>query len=231
MSDQGLSAENSPGVVGPEAGTGTAEQQGQPEIDWQKRYTDTQAEYSRGQQELADFRHKQELYDLLVSTDDPDTRRTVAEQLGYVLEEENAPESEFDPENPFAQYDERIERLEATLTQRDQREREDAYAEQVRQACDERLDALGIDKDDQDWVLAYAINALPVGQDGLPDIAQAHAVFNAREDARQKRWAQTKRQAPRISPNGQTATEVPNLDNRQERVDWMAQRWAEGQQA
>lgn len=228
MSDQGLSSENTPVVAGPE---GASEQHSEAEVDWQKRYTDLQSEYTRTSQENADHKRERELYDVLVSTDDVDTRRKVAEQLGYVLEQEDAAEPEFDPENPFAAYDERIERLEATLSQRDQREREDAYAEQIRKVCDERLDELGIDQDDQDWVLAYAINALPVGADGLPDIAQAHAVFNAREDARQKRWAQTKRSAPRISPNGQAATEVPNLDNRQQRVDWMAQRWQEGQQA
>lgn len=226
MSDQGLSDENTPAVAGPE---GAAGQQTEAEVDWQKRYTDLQSEYTRTTQEIADHRRERELYDMLVSTDDADTRRRVAEQLGYTLEAETP--DEFDPDNPFSAYEDRIGKLEAALSSRDQREAEDAYAQQVRLVCDERLDSLGIDKDDQDWVLAYAINALPVGNDGMPDIAQAHAVFNAREDARQKRWATTKRQAPRISPNGQTATEVPNLDDRQQRVDWMTQRWQDGQQS
>jgi hypothetical protein len=46
-------------------------------------------------------------------------------------------------------------------------------------------------------------------------------VFVERETARQKAWAQTKKGAPHISPVGQQATEVPNLDNDQERRDWM----------
>jgi hypothetical protein len=227
MSDQGLSAENSPGVVGPEAGTGTAEQQGQPEVDWQKRYIDTQAEYSRGQQELAELRRQQELYDLMISTDDPDTRRQVAERLGYQLEEEPEPEPEYD--DPFEKYNERLGRIEQSLTQREQTEQDEAYAAEVRSAVDARLDTLGLDKDDQDWVLAYAINALPVTQEGLPDIEQAHSVFVARETERQRQWAKGKRSAPHIAPNGQAATEVPNLDKRQDRVDWMLRRMQENE--
>ena len=91
---------------------------------------------------------------------------------------------------------------------------------------DERLDQLGLDKDDQDWVLAYAINALPITDEGLPDIDQAHQVFAERETARQRAWAQGKR-APHIAPHGQAATEVPDLDDRQQRVDWMTRRLQE----
>lgn len=221
MSDQ--SPVTGDDVAGPTGAAGTAEQHAQAEVDWQKRYNDLQPEYTRTTQELADLRHRQELYDLLVSTDDADTRRQVADALGYQLEEEPAEPQEF--EDPLAAYDERIGRLEESLTQREQDEQDAAYASQVRAVVDERLDQLGLDKGDQDWVLAYAINALPVTAEGLPDIEQAHQVFAERETARQRKWAQGKR-APHISPHGQAATEVPNLDNRQERVDWMTQRYA-----
>lgn len=217
MSDQGLSPENTPAVAGP---TGPAAEPTPEPTDWQKRYTDLQAEYTRSQQTNAEMARERELYELLVSTEDADTRRQIAEQLGYVLEEE---EPEVNIDDPFAPYDERIGRLEAALTQRERTEAESQYANEVRQACDDRLDALGIPKDDQDWVLAYAINALPATQEGLPDIDQAFQVFAARETERQKAWARTKK-APHFAPNGQAATEVPNLDNRAERVAWMTQR-------
>jgi hypothetical protein len=176
---------------------------------------------------LAELRRQQELYDLLVSTEDTDTRRQVAERLGYVLEEEE-PSEEF--ENPLEAYEERLGRLEQTLSKKDEDAANAEYASQVRAYCDQQLNTLGLEKDDQDWVLAYAINALPVTDDGLPDIAQAHRVFADRETARQREWAKGKR-APHIAPNGQAATEVPNLDNRQDRVDWMVRRLQEGQQA
>lgn len=228
MGDQGLSEENTPAVAGP-GGTGEAEQVAQPEVPWQQRYTDLQAEYTRSQQENAEMRRQQELYDLLVSTEDADTRRQVAERLGYQLEEE-AQAAVPDPDNPLAVYDERIARLEQQATARQQAELEATHAADVRTRVDAQLEKLGIDRDDQDWVLAYAINALPPTQDGLPDVEQANQVFQAREDARQKAWAGTKR-APHISPNGQAATEVPNLDDRNERWAYMARRMNEGEPA
>jgi hypothetical protein len=228
MSD--LSPEVGADVAGPESGTGTAEQDHEAAVDWQKRYADLQPEYTRATQELAELRRQQELYDLLVSTDDADTRRQVAERLGYTFEEE--PEEanpDIDPEDPFAVYDERLGRIEQSLTQRQQEEQDATYAAEVRRKVDARLDQLGLDKDDQDWVLAFAINALPVTAEGLPDIEQAHQAFIARETERQRRWAAGKKTAPHLSPHGQAATEVPNLDNRQERQDWMVRRLQENE--
>lgn len=218
-----------PAVAGPEGTPGTAEQAAQAEVDWEKRYNDLQPEYTRATQENADLRRQQELYDLMVSTEDADTRQQIAQQLGYVLDDDAStpPDDEADP---FAAYDDRLARIEQSLTAREQAEANAEQAAEVRVAVDERLDQLGIDKDDQDWVLAYAINALPATPDGLPDIEQAHGVFQAREDARQKRWAQTKR-APHIAPHGQAATEVPNLDNRQQRWEYMERRLNENEQA
>lgn len=226
MSEQGLSEpENSPAVAGPD-GTGQAEQEAtQAEVDWQKRYLDTQSEYSRGQQELAELRQQQELYDLLLSTDDPDTRREVAEALGYELEQDEEPEPDPDAD-PFARYDERLGRIEEALTYNQQQELEAEQGAEIRAVLDERLDQLGIDSEDQNWVLAYAINALPPTDEGLPDIEQAYGLFREREDARQKQWAQTKR-APHFAPHGQAATEVPNLDDRQQRWEYMARRLEE----
>jgi hypothetical protein len=226
MSD--LSPEVGADVAGPESGTGTAEQDHEAAVDWQKRYADLQPEYTRATQELAELRRQQDLYDLLVSTDDADTRRQIAEQLGYVLDEE-PDEPELDPEDPFAHYDERLGRIEQSLTQRQQEEQDATYAAEVRRKVDARLDQLGLDKDDQDWVLAFAINALPVTAEGLPDIEQAHQAFIARETERQRRWAAGKKTAPHLSPHGQAATEVPNLDNRQERQDWMVRRLQENE--
>jgi hypothetical protein len=228
MSD--LSPEVGADVAGPESGTGTAEQDHEAAVDWQKRYADLQPEYTRATQELAELRRQQELYDLLVSTDDADTRRQIAEQLGYVLDEE-PDEPELDPEDPFAHYDERLGRIEQSLTQRQQEEQDATYAAEVRRKVDARLDQLGLDKADQDWVLAYAINALPaLHRTELPAGARhrrAHQAFiAARDGASAKTWAGKTKTAPHLSPHGQAATEVPNLDNRQERrTGWSDAAW------
>jgi hypothetical protein len=225
MSEQDTPIEGQPAVAGPEGTPGAAEQ-AQAEIDWQNRYQHLQPEYTRVTQENAQLREQQQLYETLLSSEDPDTRREVAEALGYQLEQE---EPQYEPEDPVTQFDERLGRLEQSLSQREQEQADAAYAAHVREVVDQRLDQLQLDKDDQDWVLAYAINALPITDEGLPDIEQAHEVFQARETARQKAWASSKR-APHISAHGQPATEVPNLDNRQERIDYQVRRLQEMEQ-
>jgi hypothetical protein len=184
MSEQGFSeAENSPAVAGPEGPA--AEQVGEPDVDWQKRYLDTQAEYSRSQQENAEMRRQQELYDLLVSSEDADTRRQVAEQLGYALDEE---QPEFDEENPWSTYDSRLDRIEAALTQRQQDEQDtQQQVAVIRDHVEQRFDALGIDQGDQDWVLAYATNALPATPKACPTSSRpTSCTSSARTNARRR---------------------------------------------
>jgi hypothetical protein len=231
MSEQAGPAEGGttpPAVAGPEGTPGTAEQETtQQEIDWQNRYQHLQPEYTRSQQENAQLREQIEHAHALLSSEDPDTRRAAAEALGYEFQEE---QPDPDPnEDPLSHLDERLGRIEQSLSAREQEAQDDAYAEQVRGIVDERLSTLGIPEQDQDWVLAYAINALPITDEGLPDLGKAYEVFQARETERQRAWAKTKR-APHIAPHGQPATEVPNLDNRQERQEFMVRRMAENEQ-
>lgn len=225
MSDQGLSSENSPDVVGP-AGTGEAEQ-AEPEVNWQQRYVDTQDAYTRGQQELSELRRRDQLHQQLLS-DDSEAQRQAAEALGYRLdEEEEADPGEYD--DPFAAYDERIRHLEETQTQARDSAAQAEYFADLQAIVNQRLNELeGLSQEDQDWVLSFAVHALPATEDGLPDLDQAFQLFQERENARQRTWAQSKR-APRISPNGQTGTEVPNLDDRQQRQDWMTRRLQENE--
>lgn len=231
MSEQGGPDLGSPAVAGPEGASGTAEQIAQAEIDWQKRYADLQPEYTRTSQENAALRQRQELYDLLITSEDPDTRRQVAERLGYQLEEEQSGQA-YEEDEPWEVYDQRLANLERQQAEREQQEADAQRAREVRVVLDERLEQLpGLDREDQDWVLAYAINALPVAEDGFPDIGKAFEVFAERENARQRRWAQTKRGAPSVPSNGQAATEVPDLDKREDRVDWMVRRLQEQEQA
>ena len=130
----------------------------------------------------------------------------------------------------------RQERVEQQLAEQQQADREARETALIKAHTDERLASLdGLDQEDQDWVLAYAINALPaVREPGvpvpLPDIAGAFEAFEVRETERQKRWAQTKR-APYVTPGGQTATEVPDLDTHQGRVDYALRQLNAGEEA
>jgi len=229
MSDQaGPFTEDTPAVAGPEGTSGPAEQQAA-EVDWQKRYSDLQPEYTRTSQEAAQLREREQYYALALTSEDPDIRRQALEALGYELDEEVEQPAYDDPyDNLQAQY----QRLEQRVDQRDQEAQEAQQTALIRAVTDDRLAALGdLDEADQDWVLAYAINALPALHEPelpvpVPDIRGAYDVFRSREVERQKTWAKTKR-APYVSPGGQTATEVPNLDTHQGRMDFAAQKLME----
>jgi hypothetical protein len=227
MSEQAPPAgEDTPAVAGPEGSAPAEEIDWQARaLEWEDRYGNLQPEYTRTTQELREMQERQELYDLMVTSDDPDTQRQAAEALGYEFPEEE-PQEWDDPLEPL---NERLGRIEESLSDRQEREQNAENAVYVRQVFDEKLDEMGIDKEDQDWVLAYAINALPMTEDGWPDFDQAYEAFVARENARQKKWSQTKR-APHISPTGQPGTEVPDLDDPQQRRDFIVRRMMENEE-
>jgi hypothetical protein len=201
------------------------------EVDWQARaiaaedrYGNLQPEYTRASQEAAQLREAIEWHELLVTSEDPDIRRQAAEVLGYEFEEEPEPDpGQF--QDPLEPVNQRLEYLESLNEQAQEDQNEAEYASAVRGVLDERLAQLMPDAGEvaQNMVLAYAINALPVADDGLPDLNAAHEVWSQLQDDQQKSWVDSKR-AANFSPNGLTGTEVPNLDNDQERQDYMVRR-------
>lgn len=235
MADQQVPAteQETPAAAGPE-GSGAAEQA---EVDWQKRYSDLQPEYTRSTQLVREMEDRERWYQLALTSEDADTRRQAVEALGYSLEEEEEASSETaEYEDPYVALLARQERVEQQLAERNQADQEARENALIKAHTDERLAALeGLDSEDQDWVLAYAINALPAVRDPdvpvpLPDIAGAFEAFTNRETERQKRWAQTKR-APYVPPGGTTATEVPDLDTHQGRVDYALRQLNTGEEA
>jgi hypothetical protein len=215
--------QDTPAAAGPE-GTGAAEQA---EVDWQKRYSDLQPEYTRTSQEAAELRNWRQWAELAFTSEDADTRRQALEALGYQVEEpeEEPVDQAAEYEDPYEHLLTRQEQVEQRLAEREQAEQEARENALIKAYTDERLAQLdGLSEEDQDWVLAYAINAMPaVREPGvpvpLPDVKGAFEVFQSRETERQKQWAQTKR-APYVPPGGQTATEVPDLESHQGRVDY-----------
>jgi hypothetical protein len=234
MSEQTPAPEpDKPAVGGPEG----AATEG---VDWESRaraaeqsFSNLQPEYTRVTQEREQLREAIQWHELLLTSDDPELRAQAAEALGIVFDEEEPPAD--DDQDPLEPYDARLRSLEERDARREADQQELEHVRAVREVLDAQLEELmpgaqhpdpdiakGV-KFDQDQVLAYAINALPVGEDGLPPIALAHQLWSERNDARQQDWARSKR-APMFSPGGQTATEVPNLDNDQERQDYMTRR-------
>jgi hypothetical protein len=232
MSDQQApSHEDTPAVAGPAGDTGAQEQA---DVDWQKRYTDVQAEYTRSQQRNKEFEDQHRWYDLALTSEDEDTRRQAIEALGYELPDddeqyeqyENVEELDPAEYDPVSELHERQAALEQHIIEQDQEAQQESEAALIRAITDERLGQLeGLSEDDQDMVLAYALTHLdPVQEPGvpvpLPDIQQAYDAFVARETERQKQWAKTKR-APFVASGGQEATQVPDTSTHDGRVQAM----------
>ena len=234
MSDQAPAPrQDTSGAAGPAEDPGT---QGQPQDDWQKRYSDLQPEYTRTAQERAELANWKQWAELAFTSDDPDTRRQALQALGYELPEE---EEEFEPadyEDPVEAVRADVDNVRQRLDQQDEQARQSEEDALIRAITDERLGQLdGLDKDSQNWVLAYAINALPALHEPgvpvpLPDVQGAYQAFQAFENDRQKQWAKTKR-APFVPGGGQTATEVPNTDTHQGRVDAILRKMQDTDQA
>ena len=218
-------------VAGPDVAPGTAE--GQPEVNWEKRYQDLQPEYTRATQRLSEMERERELYQIAMTTDDPDTQRQALEALGYELPDEESPE-ELEPVEWEDPNDQRLSQVEQRLERMTAEQREQAQFEYLNSYVDEQVARLGLDQLDEDtrhWILHRAIN-MPVPQgpgsfvDELPDVEGAYKAFQDWETARQRQWAQTKR-SPYVPPGGQEATEAPDLSTHEGRVAHAMQKIAE----
>lgn len=164
-----------------------------------------------------------------LSSDDPRARAAAAEALGVELVED-----EYEPDDPYEAVQRKLADLEGKLTAREQQEQERQQREQLSAVVEQRLDKLGLSDEadpesgwsEKDWVLARAIQ-MP-DEDGLPNIAAAHAELKKLEAAVQRRreaeWKRSKN-APRGIQPGSTATQQKNVADmsREERVEYMAQ--------
>jgi hypothetical protein len=206
------------------AGPGTQDP-GASTIDWdspdnpyKKRFEDYRSEADR---KVTEFKTYQSYVNDL-SSDDPSRRAAAAEALGVELVEEE-PEIYDDP------YDElraEVGGLKEQLSQRDQQRQQEALAGEV----ERRLDKLGLSDEpdesgwsEKDWVLARAVQQ--PDENGVPDVAVAHAELKKLEAAVERKWAASKK-APRSIQPGQAATGQKNIleMDDQERIAYAVQK-------
>lgn len=231
MSDETQAQQPPENADTPEQGTGTTEQaQAEQATDWERRYKDLQAEYTRTSQEHTQAKA---LLDALQS-DDADTRLRAARQLGYEFADEADDDTQQhdDDDEPY------LTREEWQSYQAAQREQANEAAEQARQAewlaraeqhVEASLDAIdGLDKSDRDWIVGRAMALAPTPE-GMPDIQAAHKEFAAWEQQRMKKWAASKK-AHYFSPVGGEGTQQPDLDTHEGRVQYALGRLAAEQQ-
>jgi hypothetical protein len=209
-------------VAGPEQAPGTAQEQ-QPAGDpYEKRYNDLRPQFDRTTQELSEIKQQQQLYEIALTTTDPDTQRQALQQLGYDVpdEVEDVEPAEWtDDEDPLADVRQELAELKQWRDQNQSQAQEAAGFEFLMGHINNEVERLGMDKLDEatrQLVLSQALASpgvpAPPGapHDELPNVEAAWKQFQAWRDEEQKRWAKTKSSAPYVPPGGLPANEVPD---------------------
>lgn len=192
---------------------------------WKKRFEDYRPEADRRATRLSQFEQAQQN----LTSDDAEERRQAAEFFGVELAEDEPIDNGGDP------YDELRREMDSKLSERDRKYEQQRQQDLAAMEVERRLSALKLSDEpgepdengkpgysEKDWVLARAVQ-LP-GEDGLPDIAKAHAELQGLQKALERKWAKSKT-APRSIQPGATATQQKNLVDMtpEERVDYMTQ--------
>jgi hypothetical protein len=165
-------------------------------------------------------------YDLLVTSEDPDTRRQAAEALGYELPDPEGPRRSSSPPSTTTRSSELRTRQQALEERLNQEQEAMRMAYRAPSSASSWMNAWAsstvFPRRPRIWILAYAVNALPaVHEPGvpvpLPDLAQAHQAWQELQTEAQQSWAKTKR-APVVMPGGVTADQVPDPGTHEGRV-------------
>lgn len=197
----------------------------QQEENWQQRYLDTQAAYTQGQQEMSRLRGQVDQHA------DPEYRaklfRELAAEQGYEIQD---PDTQDDGQ-VYQETDPRIRaELEELKQWRDSTTSEQQQAQHIEwldSVVGQQFGDLGAKLSDrqEEWITNRAFSMPPLElPDGskVPDIPGAFNEYQELVGEEKQAWAKSKR-APHVSAVGTAGTQVPNLDNRQERLDWMAE--------
>lgn len=191
---------------------------GEPDTDWQQRYTDLQPEYTRASQEAARYRQVFEA----AQSGDKEAQAALIAAAGYELPEDD----DEDPETLTA--DERVERLEAAW-QAEREAAQQAQKAQEQQELEHRFYETELEKlDPQDeWDDDYKRLVVSAAQnfeddDGLPDLKAGHEALQAQFEAEFKKRVQSKRQPQ--APSGASASHQPDLDDPEQRREYLLRR-------
>lgn len=204
---------------GPESDTGTPAESNDdsPQFDPEKyvekdRYENLRQEFDRRNPGY-------QLIDALRSEETRDqTFRELAEELGYTLEELEDELEDEDDEQEF-----RDPRVDELLSEREQLQRE-AELDQLEDHVESEIDRLAKDADVElsDDEVDLIFSALTPGEDG-PDVERAFKRVIGIRDSAVKGVFASKRNAPQV-PAGSSASHTPDLDDREQRREYLAQR-------
>lgn len=191
------------------------------DTNYEERYKEAQAWGTRAAQEASQYR---QIIDL-ARQGDPDA----LQYLGY-----EAPTDTEDDDGEDLSEAERLERLERTLAERTEAE-EQARKEQELEEAENRFYEAELSKLDpkDEWSEEYTravvgtANQIEPDDDGLPNLEAAHKLLQEHFEAEFQARVKSKR-SPQ-APSGAGSSHQPDLDDDEQRRDYITRRLAEAE--
>lgn len=212
--------EETPGIDGgPEEGIPADS----PEIDFEQRYSDLRSEFDRRNQQYAEA---EQLQAALSGAAGPEAQAAILAQFGIELEDDE----EFDEFDELAEFDPdtRIDRLEAMLEEQQVAAQEEAMAEAEVDYLTDGIETLeqqeGREFSDQEIAVLASVARANPDENGVPDLAVAHAHLSELLQDRQSAWVASKK--AKRPGSGMAAERAADLDNDEARVQFIADRIA-----
>lgn len=197
-----------------------------PDTNWQQRYTDLQPEYTRATQEAAGLR---ELVSL-AQQGDPEALAVLGFEVGDDAGDyDEGDDDEYDP-------DARLDAVESYLSQQAEQQQQAQQEQEWNDAVEEHLAGQleelekehGTLADDDAEFLLQLADSLK-NEDGFPDLKAAFEADRNRLEGKRGEWVKTKR-TPQVQ-SGASPSHQPDLDDPEERREYMARRVAEAEEA
>lgn len=193
--------------------------------DWQQRYESLQPEYTRTTQQLRRFESDPEALLEFIQAHHPD--------MLDADEPDPEPDPNLDPdlEDPLSREVQELrawrEQVEQAQQQQVIQQEWSGWEQHVKNLAQQDgvelsrrdINALRVDSHDQ--------NGMPVGPDKAKQLLDGYLSELTAERERIIEEARKRPRAPRAPGDGSPATKVPDLDDPQQRVAWMAQEWAD----
>lgn len=207
---------------------GNSPETGTDDVDWQKRYTDTQAEYTRQQQALKDA----DIWD-----DEQAVLARIAEKYPHLMADEDSDVDDDDDDDDvtFDDDDPRITEHEKRLAAAEEFMQQQAQ-EEANRLFDRHLgEEIGVDdagkpkrtlsRQAREWIFAETIRL----GDGRENLKKAYKEWVEFEDGLGEQYferVKKSKKAPHVQANGQTATGTKPIEDmtRAEHNAWMVQR-------
>ncbi len=218
VTDQATEADVTPAVESFTDFDPAAAPEGDMTSEWlQERYRQMQGDYTRKTQEIAGIKGRQEELDFLDALrSDPETQRAVMDELRELLDgaDEDATVDDSEAHDPIQ------DRLEA-LEQERAAEKAQALATEILSHINDLASEAGVELDDEDLNTLFerATGGESIDKDFT---AKAFQDFQARRTSQHDKWLKgylKSKESPTAQvPNGSSATDKPDLNNRDTRL-------------